>query len=296
MFDIIVIAFKDEIDFLPIQAESISRYVPTEHIGQIRIVINDTDDICELVDTAWWGNNQHKVIVTPYSKWNYDCRIDGWDNQQICKLLAAAESQCEWSMSLDAKTWFIQQLDYDRFFTNGKQNAGQLSISEFFESSTQFVEQHYGIEMHRILGPGGVPFMFHTGTVKHMIEEFDDFVEFFQTHVKYPTFLTEYYLYAGFVIKHYGGYSALYNKAAYYSVLNIADWEAKDFDRIAKRLHDSNLLTASIHRRAYKSMTVSQIQHWVDFLLSRHIVRDRPKLLEQLNTRAIQGDDNGFQI
>jgi len=290
MFDIVTVVFKDEMDFLPIQAESISRYIPTELIGTIKIIVNDTDDVCNLIDTTWWGNNSHKVVVQPYSVWGYECRVDGWDNQQICKLLAAADCKSEWSMSLDAKTWFVQDLDINKYFTNNKQNAGQLSISDFFESSTQFVENHYNIVMTRILGPGGVPFVFHTGTVQKMIGEFDDFVEFFQTNVKYPVFLTEYYLYAGFVIKQYGSYSGLYNNTAYYSALNIADWEADKFDEIFPRLFSPNLLTASIHRRVYKKLSLSQIHQWVDFLVSRGIVRDRPKLLEQLNNRAIQGE------
>jgi hypothetical protein len=286
MLDLITVVFRDELPLLEIQARSISQYINSQDINTITIIVNDTDDVVDLIDTAWWQQNQNKVQIKPYTKWNYNCRINGWENQQICKLMGAAESVAEWSMVLDAKTWFIQSLDLDKLFDpTGRPCVGLQGISTHFISSQQFVEKYYNVALDQVIGPAGVPFMFHTKTVKDMVNSIDDFIDFFQTNVRYPNLVTEFHLYSGYVLSQYKTYDALYNKTQYYNCLNIADWEAGDFDQLFDQLSTlPTLLTASIHRRTYQSLTPEQIGQWARFLVDRKLDCDISNIVERLNT------------
>ena len=273
MIDLITVVFKDELPLLHIQAESISQYINPEDINTITIVVNDTDDVANQIDTLWWKFNAGKVQIKKYSKWNYISRITGWENQQICKLLAASEANSEWSMVLDAKTWFIDYLNLSQLFTNGKSNSGLSGISPHFVSSQKFVEQYYNVTMPQVIGPAGVPFMFHTDTVYSMIQEFDDFPEFFQTNVRFPNLITEFHLYSGYVLHKYGTYATLYNKTHYYNVCNICHSQANDFNSLIKVMRsDPQLLTASIHRKVYNLLSPEQLLEWNNFLKEKHLI------------------------
>lgn len=270
MIDLITIVFKEEIDYLRTQAESVSLYVPT--VNNIYVVVNDDDSVCELVDPAWWQQHASKVKVIPYSKWNYKTWVLGWENQQLLKLLAASEAESQWSMVLDAKTWFIQELNYSKLFdTQGRPNVGLQRTVPVFQPSKDFVEDHYNITLEKVLGPAGVPFMFHTETVANMVSEFDNFIDFFQVHVRHPHFITEFYLYSAYVLARFQTYEELYNKTQYYGCCNIADFDVPHFDEHYKRMQEPNMLTVSIHRRAYPLLSSDQLEIWYGFLLSKKI-------------------------
>ena len=137
----------------------------------------------------------------------------------------------------------------------------------------EFVENYFGISMPKIIGPGGVPFMVHTETVNSLVNSIDNFAEFFQDNVIHPNLLTEFHLYSGYVLKQYNNYGALYNKTHYYNVYNICHSEVGNFNNIlAKAQHDPNILTASIHRRAYKDLTSEQILAWNNYLKEKHLI------------------------
>lgn len=286
MIDIITVVYRDELDFLKIQARSLDLYAKESDVNCIYVVVNDTDDVCELIDPSWWGHHKN-IKIMPYSKWNYTSRVTGWENQQLCKLLAASEAETDWSMCLDAKTWFIQNLNLECLFdSQNRPRVGTVPVFDVFKSSQEFVEQYYGISMPNVIGPAGVPFMFHTQTVSSMVSEFDDFINFFQTHVRYPHLITEFHLYSAYVIARHNSFESLYNKTQYYTCCNIADFDVVNITQhFAQCATDTQLLTASIHRRAYPLLSTEQLDMWNCFLSSR-----------KLNTVAIQGDDNGFQI
>lgn len=285
MLDLITVVFREELPLLKIQAESINQYVNPQDINSITVIVNDTDDVADLIDTAWWKQYQDKVQIKCYSRWNYTSRITGWENQQICKLLGAAEATSQWSMVLDAKTWFIQPLNTNLLFdTQGCPKVGYINVMEVFDSSKHFVERLYNVKLDKVIGPGGVPFMFHTETVKELVNSIDNFSEFFQTNVKYPNLVTEFHLYSGYILSKHGSYESLYNKTQHYSVINIADWEAKDFNLLFSYLTSTNKLTASIHRRTYKDLTFDQIARWVNFLKEKHLITDEKETYTTINT------------
>ena len=273
MIDLITVVFREELPLLEIQARSINQYVAPEDIANIYVIVNDSDDVADLIDPNWWQLHKEKVQIKKYSQWNYISRVTGWESQQICKLLGASEAESNWSMVLDAKTWFVDYLNLTCLFTNGKSNSGLGGISPHFVSSQQFVEQYYNVTMPQVIGPAGVPFMFHTDTVYSMIQEFDDFPEFFQTNVRFPNLITEFHLYSGYVLHKYGTYATLYNKTHYYNVCNICHSQANDFNSLIKVMRsDPQLLTASIHRKVYNLLSPDQLLDWNNYLREKHLI------------------------
>ena len=110
--------------------------------------------------------------------------------------------------------------------------------------------------------------------------------ELFDLENQYPNLITEFHLYSGFVLSRYGSYKELYNKDIGYSVINIADWEADNFDQLFAHMNSNNTLltTVSIHRRAYKDLSTTQIKQWVDFLIEKNLVCDNLETCNLLNT------------
>ena len=111
MIDLITVVFREELPLLEIQARSINQYVAPEDIANIYVIVNDSDDVADLIDPNWWQLHKEKVQIKKYSQWNYISRVTGWESQQICKLLGASEAESNWSMVLDAKTWFVDYLN-----------------------------------------------------------------------------------------------------------------------------------------------------------------------------------------
>jgi hypothetical protein len=280
MIDLITVVFRDELPLLQIQARSIERYV--SGINTITVVVNDSADVAELIDTAWWGKYQHCVQVTIR---NFESRVTGWESQQLCKLLSASCCNSDWSMVLDAKTWFVKLLDTaDLFDQQGRPCSGLSGISPHFEPSRQFVERYYDICMPQVIGPGGVPFVFHTKTVQSMIDNIENFVDFFQTHLRYPDLVTEFHLYSGHVIKQHGSLDCLYNTRSVLRVVNIDHSQLTEFDNLLTSMQSSTVLTASVHRRLYSQMTAQQLLAWKDFLIVKELLQSSDLIQNKLNT------------
>ena len=268
MIDLITVVFREEIPFLKIQAQSINQYLNSVEINTITIVVNDTDDVVDLIDPTWFTHPNVKIV--PYSKWNYTPRINGWENQQLCKLLAAGEAQSEWSLVLDSKTWFVKPFRLSELFdSNGRGRVGRCAAFPVFKSSQDFVESLYEISMPDIVGPHGVPFLFHTATAKELIASEIDFIEFFQTNVRFPHLVIEFHLYTGFVLKKYGSLDTLYSEDQVYHPVNIAHFQLDEFDDLLSSMYKSSTSTASIHRKIYELMTPEQFDAWDGFIQNR---------------------------
>lgn len=286
MLDLITVVFRDELPLLKIQAESINQYFSPADVSSITVIVNDEDDIVDLIDTAWWKQHQSIVKIKPCSKYQYTSCVNGWENQQLLKLLAAGESACDWSMVLDAKTWFVQAVDAEQLFdTQGRAHTGFIGIFPQFVESRQFVENFYNIELKEIIGPSGVPFLFHTKTVASMIDSIDNFPDFFQTALRYPHLTTEFYFYSGYVLSQHQTYSKLYSPIQRYNCLNLAEWQTDEFDNAMQLLQiEQRFHTASIHRRTYSKLTQQQILTWVLFLKESNLVTDERETQDTINT------------
>lgn len=282
MFDFITVVFQEELPLLKIQARSFDQYVPNDAVNQITIVVNDTNNLD--IDTAWWGTHATKVVIRKGTQFN----LSGWESQQLLKLLAASESTAEWAFVLDAKTWFIKEFDQTRLFSSaGKPWSGTTPGKPgVFAQARAFVEDYYNIKMPEIVGPNGVPFMFHVATVKEMIDNIPDFATFFQANVQGPNFLTEFFLYSGYVIKKFGSIDQLYGTThTYLYPMNIAANEADKFDELFGKIKKyQSVLTASIHRGAYSKISQENLLTWVKFLQERNLINNELETIKVLNT------------
>jgi hypothetical protein len=273
MIDLITVVFGPELPLLKIQARSIDQYLDPSDVTSIIIVVNDQDFVTDQIDTAWWGKFQSLVQVKPYSVWQYQCRVNGWENQQLCKLLAASEAESEWSMVLDAKTWFVKPFQASNVFSQDRRACtGRSDINPHFESARQFVEKLYNICMTDVVGPGGVPFLFHTYTVHGLVHSQPDFPDFFQTHVRYPDLVSEFYLYSGWVIAQYGSLSELYAQEQRILPVNLDHSEWGQAEEILTQMCQKDTQTASIHTRAYPKLMPKHIAAWKDFLVARNLL------------------------
>lgn len=287
MFDFITVVFQVELPLLEIQARSLDLYIKPQDVNQIVIVVNDNDYVADMIDTTWWGQHSNKVVIKTTS--NYDLLGTGWENQQVLKLIAASEATTTWSLVLDAKTWFIKPFESDKLFgTNGKPWVGSVpGLPNVFVQARAFVEQYYNIQMPKILGPNGVPYLFHTSSVKEMIDSIDDFIGFFRSNTQGPNFLTEFFLYSGFLISKYGSLEELHNTThCYLFPFNLATNEiSNDNDIFTKlRRYPKSILTASIHRNAYSKLSPEQLETWYNFLVERQLFPSLIETQKLLNT------------
>lgn len=284
VIDLITVVFEPELYLLELQARSISLYIDHTRIRNIYIVVNDDNHLCNSIDPQWWGKNADKVNIIHRSFFGDTSMLDGWSSQQLYKLCAANIADSEWSMCLDAKTWFVQPLDWEKLFDHD----GRVKFSSFptipvFQPAQTAIEQYFDIQLSYVISPGGVPFMFHTETVKDMINYIPDFFRFFCVNVNMPSYMTEFMLYSGYVIKKYQSYTVLYTGQQHYQVTNLADWQINEFDEILERMGANNNLTSSIQGRAYPHLSDSQLDQWLDFLLTKHIISDKEIAKTKLN-------------
>jgi hypothetical protein len=284
VIDLITVVFEPELYLLELQARSISLYLDPARIKNIYVVVNGDSHLCQAIDPDWWGENSNKINIIHRSFFGVDPTLTGWDSQQLYKLCAANIAESQWSMCLDAKTWFIQKLDWCQLFNDaGKANFGNFPAIPVFRSAQQAIQQYFNIELTNVISPGGVPFMFHTETVKDMFGAIPQFFDFFCANVKFPNNITEFMLYSGFVIKKYQTYDTLYSGQQYYQVTNLADFEINEFDLILDRMGHDNNLTISIHRRVYPDLSETQIDRWCELLLTKHIISDKEIAKTKLN-------------
>lgn len=295
MINIISVVFKQELSYLKTQAKSIELYVKSSDINSIIVVVNDTEDVLNLIDLNWYGVNASKVKLIHFSELisksdlaEWHCR-SGWHTQQLCKLLAASIADIDWNMIIDAKTFFICPLILANVITSDNKAFSNLTpISHYFVNERDFIQQYFAVQLNNnYIGPGGVPFLMHTPTVKSMIDyivmrENSSLLEFF---FKYP--MTEFLLYSGYVLHINTDYTTLYRTRYMnaYRFHHIADWQYLEFDSILHFITiSSNTLTISLHRRAYPQLTDEQKTKWVELLYNKGLINSVEDTKNELNT------------
>ena len=296
MIDFITVVFQQELFYLEIQARSIEQYVDTDKIGTIFVVVNDAESVCSLVDTDWYGINKHKVKIIWAELFGRTDFLDGWASQQYYKLATANIADSKWSACLDAKTWFVRQLDFDYLFEqDGRVRLASFPTIPVFRSAEQAVNEFFGIDSKQVIGPGGVPFLFNTEEMHLLVEYLEqrktNLFDYFIQAVQHPTSVTEFMFYSGWIAYRYGDHSKLYSDDQYYTVTNIADFEVEYFDDRYKQMITEQNLTASIHRRVYPKLTTEQLKTWVDFLRNKNLLENLNNdlvMTELLNTANVE--------
>ena len=289
MIDLITVVFQPEIPYLEIQAKSIQNNFTSDQIKTIYVVVNDHDDLVKEIDPNWWGLFADRVVVYPYSIFGYSNRVGGWDNQQLCKILAAARSTVEWSVVLDAKTYFVKPCNTALLFdSTSRACTNKLHPQPVFESAKNYVEKLYNIKLTHIIGPGGVPFMFHTKTVQEMISYTEEitkqsFHAFFQDNVCYPNLITEFYLYSGYVTHRYGGFDTLYAEKQRWTCVNVSDWQVEQFPELFESMQKFLTLTVSVAGKAWKLLDNTQQHAYLSFLQRKNLIDNVEIVQKRLN-------------
>jgi hypothetical protein len=267
MIDIVTVVFRDELDILKSQAQSLQRYCDAEQLGKIIVIVNDDNIDVTSVDSSWWGTLQSHVDIVHRSRWNINYAENGWLTQQLLKMLATELCVSEWSVILDAKTLFVK--DVPAF--DSKPQVGILDIYPVFEISQKKVNELFGIDLKKQLGPGGVPFVFNNQLAQEMIKEIQSltdqpFADWFQQQ----GMITEFILYSGYVVYRHGLLDKIYNVDQPIIVpCNLCHSEVDAFERKFALMKDAT--TVSIHRRAWNQLTELQQNKYIEFLQSRGV-------------------------
>jgi hypothetical protein len=273
MIDIVTVVFDAEIPVLKLQAQSIDLYCRKIGVRNIYVVINDHDSVAEQIDPTWWGELADCVTILPRRIFSTEFVSNGWVSQQVLKILAASVSYNIWSMVLDAKTIFVRELKLQEIIdSNGQIQVGCMPIYPVFDASCKIVNQTYNIDLKTQLGPGGVPHFFHNSTVRHMIADTELIVKkSFPLWFQECGMLTEFILYAGYLQYKFGTKNLLYSSHNNIFPCNICHSEIDMFDQKLISAQARFTHTVSIHRNAWKQITLGQRQQYRDLLIQRGI-------------------------
>jgi hypothetical protein len=273
MIDIVTVVFEPELAQLKLQAQSIDLYCRRIGVRNIYVVINDSEQLAQKIDPTWWGAFAPQVLIVPRSVFSAEFVDNGWVSQQTLKILIASISHNTWSMVLDAKTIFVQELDPAQLVdSQGRIKVGHMPVYPVFESARQIVNDFYQINLDSQLGPGGVPFFFHNDTVRLMIAETafrakKNFPAWFQLQGR----LTEFVLYSGYLQYRFGGFDAFYSPDNAVFPCNVCHSEVERFDAKLAEMSQPNTSTVSVHRDAWTRLSAEQQQQYQDLLISRGI-------------------------
>jgi hypothetical protein len=262
MIDLCTVVFRDEVDTLHTQARSIDRYVPD--VSTIYVVVNDSLDVIDKIDTSNWGRYRYRVQIVHRDVFSRSWSDTGWLTQQVLKLSAAALSSSKHCVALDAKTIFVKPLPH--VTKNSRLAVGILPVYEVFEASKQIVNSLWNIDLQRQLGPGGVPFWFDPCEVRAMISDIEqrvnqNFVTWFQEQGR----LTEFLLYSGWMEYRYGIDSVTLPSEIF--VCNLCH---SDINKADQKLADMNSShTVSVHRHAWSQLNSQQRKQFNNLLQER---------------------------
>lgn len=269
--DLITVVFDEEVSLLPWQAKSISGYVDPLMINKIVLIDNGSQQCA--IDLAWYGKLRDRVEVLTHKDLKLETfpHLDGWRTQQLCKILASARSTVDWSVILDAKTFFAKPFNKTELFINDRPCVGVTPISKHWNDSKIFLEKFFNIEIEYMIGPGGVPFFFHNETIRTLIRSIDKFNNWFQHNLYEPvpphrTLVTEFMLYSAFVLKTHKSFDQLYQKENRLRPFNVADFEIEKFEKI----FTTEANTISIAEKTKKFLSNDQLVRWETFLNDKY--------------------------
>jgi len=269
MISMITVVFDQEVNTLRSQAQSISLYCRKLSIDNIYVVVNDCNGVCQRIDKSWWGVFSDCVVIINRDLLTDTFSNNGWVDQQLLKLLAAAQCNSTWSLVLDAKTIFVQEFNDTTLFKDHRASVGVLPIFSVFAPSKRIVEETFSINFEQQLGPGGVPFVFHNPTVQNLVSFIEEkyslsFAEWFLGRGS----VTEFMLYSGYV-QYRSLNNQLYNVQSQIRPCNICHSEVLRFDDKLAEAVDSH--TVSIHRNAWDQLSPEQQTRYRMFLAKKGI-------------------------
>jgi len=274
MIDVITVVFRDELEILQVQAQSLGMYAYDLGVQRIYVVVNDDADVADAIQTKWWGRLADRVCIVPRRMFSAQLPDLGWLSQQILKLLTATLSYQPYSMVLDAKTILIQPLNLHRLFApDGRITAGTAPVQTVFTEAARRVGGLFDIAVTDVLMPQGVPFLFENSAVRAMIAEVElRTQQFFVKWFADQGMVTEFILYSGYQQwRHSGLDSVTAPTLSDYRYCNICHSQVQQFDQRMGMAQHPDTATVSVHRQAWAQISPAQRQVYREFLLSRGI-------------------------
>jgi hypothetical protein len=281
MIDIATVVFEPELPVLEVQAQSVDLFCRDLGIKNVWVVVNDTDQVAQRIDPAWWGSLQNLVRVIPRSQFGSSWVDHGWVSQQVLKLLAATLSQNIWSMILDAKTIVNNYVRPDLVLhDNHSLKLGVRPILPVFQPAAKIASDLFGISVDHVAQPAGVPFFLHTQSVKQMISCIESLTgQMFTPWFQDQGMLTEFILYTAYIKYQYQDLSNMYKNTTQIKLCNnICHSEWQNFDNIIDQAKKQRPLTVGVHRHAWSQLTQPQKQNYIDYLCEHGITKSK-KLL-----------------
>ena len=273
MINLITVVYDTELSLLRTQASNFDLYVNPKDISKILILVNDVDAVADQINPAWWGQHTDKVKIKRMSEFDITWTTKQWESQQLLKLLGAYEADTDWSIVFDAKTWFTTKFDWNKM-CDPKPRVGKCVLGTAWRDAHHNLEKHYDIVINEMLSPAGVPFTFHTQTVKDMIDQHGSltkFCDWFQH--KIPNCgITEFTCYNAYLIYKYGSCDVLYNtKEIYPGMTTFCTNLATGADVDMASMLSLVSLTKSIHTRQYANLQDKVIDLWKHYWTRQNI-------------------------
>jgi hypothetical protein len=272
MIDIVTVVFREELSILRVQAESIDLYCQDIGIQNIFVIVNDTVDLINNIDLAWWGSLSNRVRIVHRDQFGCLFVENGWVSQQVLKVLGSSLSENHFSMILDAKTIIVKSATLELLLPGGKPIGGCYPIPKVFYPSASIVEKLFNVKLTHNGGSSGVPFMFHNNTIRSMLTEIksrtgQEFADWFQEQ----GMVTEFLLYVGYNLYLHGAMDQFYSLTYPYSATNLCRTETGIIkEKLIVMQHKDNL-TVSIHRCAWAVMSEEQRNTYKKLLVSRNV-------------------------
>jgi hypothetical protein len=96
--------------------------------------------------------------------------------------------------------------------------------------------------------------------------------------------ITEFYLYSAYVKYKYGNIDNLYANYQRWRCINIAHWEADNFNELFADMQKFFTLTVSISSKAWVLLGAEQKTAYLEFLSKRNLIVDVQNTQNKLNT------------
>lgn len=262
-FSIVTVVYEKEISMLGVQARSITKFVTD--VESIVIINNaSTEELIPVVDRRLkkevlplYGNLIDKVKIYNVKELTSKVfKINGWESQQILKLLSGNICQ-NLIMILDPKNYFIKECNFGSITQNKKPNMVSKNIDEgleeYFYNSCRLMKMsddqiHSMLENNKGISP---PFLVYSDTLKECKEYLErlfqkSIVDGFPVD---PVEVFEFYLIGSYISINYG-LDKYYNNTEVDCVYRIHRHEYKEMmenqiDQLAQDWENEGLFSYS---------------------------------------------------
>ena len=271
--DFVIVAYKEELTMLRLQARSFSKFVPRNIIGNIYIVINDSN-------SNFCFHYVYRNVLPEFGNLASCVRImetrtfapgvqnkSGYVSQQIAKLKACDIVESPLYITLDAKNFFIKPVSLSLFFDNGIPR----SYIENYEAEFQVSMIN---ECYRYWGTGEekrtyrlpammTPFIMYGNVAKNIIKEMEnksgeDFVNAFSKSFQVHS---EFILYSTFIVNCGDEIDSVYRPSPSMSItLWGGCWSGENaFSGVLEYAKNSDAFMIGLHRKRIAQM--NSVEH-----------------------------------